>query len=244
MATYYLDNNVLVDIEQGKICISDFLSLQDSKYYFSSSHIDELIEGERISKLSIDNRLVLIENLASNNCIMPGYPNPELCARSPLQVYQDAKTPLAIITRQLINQSISNFIFDRDEFLKIVRLRKIDVNNIPSQDILIKLNDILSKYMNISILEILLHSEAIGRTVFGTLFNLLDLACYYKDKQTEHSNIARFHDASHAYYAQLCDFFVSQDKRMRYKTKAVYSYLGIKTQVLSVPELMSIVENR
>ncbi len=175
---------------------------------------------------------------------MPGYPNPELCARSPLQVYQDAKTPLAIITRQLINQSISNFIFDRDEFLKIVRLRKIDVNNIPSQDILIKLNDILSKYMNISILEILLHSEAIGRTVFGTLFNLLDLACYYKDKQTEHSNIARFHDASHAYYAQLCDFFVSQDKRMRYKTKAVYSYLGIKTQVLSVPELMSIVENR
>ena len=222
MATYYLDNNVLVDIEQGKICISDFLSLQDSKYYFSSSHIDELIEGERISKLSIDNRLVLIER----------YPNPELCARSPLQVYQDAKTPLAIITRQLINQSISNFIFDRDEFLKIVRLRKIEVNNIPSQDILIKLNDILSKYMNISIIEILLHSEAIGRTVFGTLFNLLDLACYYKDKQTEHSNIARFHDASHAYYAQLCDFFVSQDKRMRYKTKAVYSYLGIKSYYL------------
>ena len=171
---------------------------------------------------------------------MPGYPNPELCARSPLQVYQDAKTPLAIITRQLINQSISNFIFDRDEFLKIIRLRKIEVNNIPSQDILIKLNDILSKYMNISIPDILLCSEAIGRTVFGTLFNLLDLACYHKDRQTDHSDIARLHDASHAYYAQLCDTFVSQDTKMRYKTKAVYSYLGINTEVLSLPEFMVI----
>lgn len=244
MATYYLDNNVLVDIEQGKISISDFLSLQNFKYYFSPSHIDELIEGERISKLSIDNRLVLIENLASNNCIMPGYPNPELCARSPLQVYQDAKTPLAIITRQLINQSITNFNFDRDEFLNILRIKKIEINNISSQDILNELDNTLSVFMNINIPELLYRSEAIGRTVFGTLFNLLDLACYYKDKQTEHSNIARFHDASHAYYAQLCDFFVSQDKRMRYKTKAVFSYLGIKTQVLSVPELMSIVGNR
>ena len=244
MATYYLDNNVLVDIEQGKINISDFLSLQNSKYYFSPSHIDELIEGERISKLSIDKRLVLIESLASNNCIMPGHPDPELCSKSPLQVYQDAKTPLATITRQLINQSISNFNFDRDKFLNILKIKKIEINNISSQVILSELDNTLSVFMNINIPELLFRSEAIGRTVFGTLFNLLDLACYYKDKQTEHSNIARFHDASHAYYAQLCDFFVSQDKRMRYKTKAVFSYLGIKTQVLSVPELMSIVGNR
>lgn len=236
MTTYYLDNNVLVDIEQGIISISDFLSLQNSKYFFSPSHIDELIEGERISKLSIDNRLALIEHLASNNYIMPGYPNPELCARSPLQVYQDVKTPQATFIRQLINQSASNFILDRDEFLKIVRLRKIEVNNIPSQEIIIKLNEILSKYMNISIPELLFRSEAIGSAVFGTLFNLLDLACYHRDRQTDHSNIARLHDASHAYYAQLCNIFVSQDKKMRYKTKAVYSYLGIDTQVLSFQE--------
>ena len=242
MATYYLDNNVFVEIEQGNIDISSFLSNHNSKYYFSPSHIDELIEGERIGKLSVENRLKLIEDLASNNCIMSGFSNPELCVRSPLQVYQDAKTPIVTIIRQLTNHSISNLILDRDEFLNIIRMRKIEVNNIPSQDILIKLNDILLKYMNISISGLLLRSEAIGRTVFGTLFNLLDLACYYKDKQTEHSNIARFHDASHAYYAQLCDFFVSEDKRMRYKTKAVYSYLGIATSVLSFQEFKTIIE--
>ena len=217
MAVCYLDNNVLVEIEQGNISASTFLSIQNSKY-FSPSHIDELIEGEGIGKLSIEGRLKLIEDLTTNNYILPGFPNPELYERNPFQVYQDEKSPFNSCIRQLTNQAMSNFILDRDEFLSIVKLRKIEVNNIPSQDILIKLDNILSKYMNISIPELLLRSEAMGRTVFGTLFNLLDLACYYKDKQTEHSNIARFHDASHAYFAQLCDVFVSEDKRMRFKT--------------------------
>ena len=242
MAACYLDNNVLVEIEQGNISVSTFLSIQNSKYYFSPSHIDELIEGEGIGKLSVEGRLKLIEDLTSNNYILPGFPNPELYERSPFQVYQDEKSPFNSCIRQLTNQAMSNFILDRDEFLSIVKLRKIEVNNIPSHDILIKLDDILSKYMNISIPELLFRSEAMGRTVFGTLFNLLDLACYYKDKQTEHSNIARFHDASHAYFAQLCDVFVSEDKRMRYKTKAVYSYLGIKTSVFSFQEFKTIIE--
>ena len=243
MAVCYLDNNVLVEIEQGNISASTFLSIQNSKYYFSPSHIDELIEGEGIGKLSIEGRLKLIEDLTTNNYILPGFPNPELYERTPFQVYQDEKSPFNSCIRQLTNQAMSNFILDRDEFLSIVKLRKIEVNNIPSQDILIKLDNILSKYMNISIPELLLRSEAMGRTVFGTLFNLLDLACYYKDKQTELSNIARFHDASLAYFAQLCDVFVSEDKRMRFKTEAVYSYLGINTQVVSLKEFKDISAN-
>ena len=92
---------------------------------------------------------------------------------------------------------------------------------------------------NISINSYLKATDAIGRTVFGTLFNLLDYVCYYKDKQTNHSDIARLYDASHAYCAQLCDYFVSQDKRMRYKTEAVYCYLGIKTVTISPKDYIS-----
>ena len=93
MSACYLDNNVLVEIEQGNISVSTFLSIQDSKYYFSPSHIDELIEGEGIGKLSVEGRLKLIEDLTSNNYILPGFPNPELYERSPFQVYQDEKSP-------------------------------------------------------------------------------------------------------------------------------------------------------
>ena len=240
MANCYLDNNILVDIEQENVSLSDFLSLQGVKYYFSPSHIEELIEGETINKLSINKRLELIEALTSNNYILPGFPNPELNTRSPYQAYQDAKSPFNTMIRNLTNGAVSNFFFDRDEFLSIVKLKKVEINNIPSQEIVKGLDDILSKYMNTNIDEILMRTQAVGRAAFGTLFNLLDLACYYKDKQTEHSDIARLQDASHAYYAQTCDCFVSQDKRMRYKSKAVYAYWGIKTQVLSLSEFKNI----
>ena len=150
--------------------------------------------------------------------------------------------------RCILNNSVSNFIVDRDEFLEILRIRKIDINNIPPQHILNKLDNALStmddndEKMNIN--NYLKATDAIGRAVFSTLFNLLDFACYYKDKQTAHSDIARMYDASHAYCAQLCDFFVSQDKRMRYKTEAVYSYLGIGTKIMSTAEyIMDCFEN-
>ena len=44
-------------------------------------------------------------------------------------------------------------------------------------------------------------------------------------------------------FAQLCDVFVSEDKRMRFKTEAVYSYLGINTQVVSLKEFKDISAN-
>ena len=237
MATYYLDNNVLVEIEQKALNISTFTSLQNSKIYFSPTHIEELIEGQGIDSLSVEKRLKLIEDLASNNCILPTFQNPKFYQKSPLQVYQDEKNPFAETMRQLINSSISNLFFDREKFLSIIKMKKTEINNIPSQNVLKTLDEILLNYLDINISEIILKSEAKGRAVFVTLFNLLDWAYYYKDKQTEHSNIARSHDASHAYYAQLCDYFVSQDKRMRFKTKAVYSYLDIKTAVWSIQEL-------
>ena len=56
MTKVYLDNNVIVDIEYGNLNLSDFLSLQNVKYFFSPSHIEELIEGEKIQSLSIINR--------------------------------------------------------------------------------------------------------------------------------------------------------------------------------------------
>lgn len=63
-----------------------------------------------------------------------------------------------------------------------------------------------------------------NRTRYNTLFNLLDFVYYWRDE----SHTARLYDASHAYFAQICDFLVSNDKRMRIKSEAVYSYLGVK----------------
>lgn len=40
-------------------------------------------------------------------------------------------------------------------------------------------------------------------------------------------------DASHVFYAAHCDYFVTADKKLRDKAKAMYSYYGFQTKVIS-----------
>ncbi|HHE8490283.1 TPA: hypothetical protein ACPFP8_000081 [Enterobacter ludwigii] len=56
-------------------------------------------------------------------------------------------------------------------------------------------------------------------------------------KKTESS----LHDHTHAIYATACDYFISKDRRFIEKTKATYSYLGVKTIVVdaNTPEWQS-----
>lgn len=240
MSKIYLDNNVFVDIESGIYNLSDFLSLEDVEYYFSSAHIEELIEGQNIQSLSIDDRLLLIEKICGKNFILQDVTTPTINPMSPKDVFNLYKKPLIRSCRNQLNEAVSDFNVDRNKFLEILGIRKIDINNIPPQNIIKELDKALYSIENyseqINIKTYVNNTHAIGRSVFHTLFNLLDFACYHKDKQTEHSNVARMYDASHIYYAQLCDYFVSQDKRLKYKAEAVYSYLGIETRVISTTD--------
>ena len=52
--------------------------------------------------------------------------------------------------------------------------------------------------------------------------------------------VSRLYDVSHAYNAQLCDYFVTNDKRLRYKTEAVYRFLGVNTLVITPNEFVNL----
>ena len=40
-------------------------------------------------------------------------------------------------------------------------------------------------------------------------------------------------DASHLFYASNCDYFVTEDRKLRDKAIAIYSYYRIQTKVIS-----------
>ena len=48
----YLDNNVYVDIEYRELNLLDFISKDNTSYYYSSEIIDELLEGESVCNLN------------------------------------------------------------------------------------------------------------------------------------------------------------------------------------------------
>lgn len=68
---------------------------------------------------------------------------------------------------------------------------------------------------------------------FAAIFELLDLLGYWKDGQTDTSNVARLWDSHHAYFASFCDFFVCNDRNTRKKAEVVYQLYNITTTIVS-----------
>ncbi|MBB5645910.1 hypothetical protein [Pedobacter cryoconitis] len=72
---------------------------------------------------------------------------------------------------------------------------------------------------------------------FQLAYNMLDVLGISKDKITKKNTLGNLqNDGYHSYFAGYCDYFITDDKTITSKAKALYNLLGIKTQVLSVDE--------
>lgn len=233
----YLDNNVLVDIEGGKYSADTFLSIPDVSYYYSDAHMNELLEAKGNPKVSQEGRLGLITKLCGRNNILTGVCDvPEIYEKDPVEMYKICDNPLRAYIAQQVNTG--------DELFAELRERlgfdSTVFNNVnPSQVLKMIDEKVKDKLDNLDLLKYLRTTNAYGgKPLYHTLFNLIDSANYWGDKKTAHSNVARLYDAAHAYFAQVCDMLVTNDKRMRAKTTAVYSFLGVKTRVVSTNEYL------
>lgn len=235
----YLDNNVLVDIEAGKYSAEMFMSMSDVAYYYSDAHMNELLEAKGNPKVSQKGRLGLISKLCGCNNILTGVCDvPEIYEKEPLEMYRICNTPLRAYIAQQVNTGDELFAELRDR----LGVDSTLFNNVSPSRVLKMIDEkVKEKFDNLNLLTYLRATDAYGgKPLYHTLFNLIDSANYWGDKKTEHSNIARLYDAAHAYFAQVCDVLVTNDKRMRAKTKAVYSFLGVKTRVVSTNEYLGI----
>ena len=235
----YLDNNILVDIEAGKYSVDMFLSIPDAAYYYSDAHMNELLEAKGNPKVSQEGRLRLISKLCgSNNILTGGFNAPEIYEKEPVEMYRLCDTPLRAFIAQQVNTGDDLFMELRDR----LDFDSTIFNNVSPEQVLEMIDEkVKEKFDNLDLLTYLRATEAFGgKPLYHTLFNLIDSANYWGDKKTAHSNVARLYDAVHAYFAQVCDVLVTNDKRMRAKTKAVYSFLGVKTKVVSTNDYLGI----
>lgn len=232
----YMDNNVLVDIEVGKYSVENFTVMSGATYYYSDAHINELLEAKGNPKVSQRGRLSLISQLCGcNNILTGGFEAPEIYEKEPVEMYKLCDTPMRAFIVQQVNTG-------DDLFMKLREKLDFDstiFNNVSLELVLEMIDERVKQKLNIDLKTYLKATDAFGgKPLYHTLFNLIDSANYWGDKKTSHSNIARLYDAAHAYFAQVCDVLVTNDKRMRAKTKAVYTFLGVKTRVLSTDEYL------
>ena len=106
MVKVYLDNNVFVDVEAGRYNSEDFLARPDTYYYYSSAHLDELLEARGNPKVSQEGRLRLFYKICGQHYILTGGNKaPEFIEKEPNEMYILCDSPLHDIIAQIANAS-------------------------------------------------------------------------------------------------------------------------------------------
>lgn len=77
--------------------------------------------------------------------------------------------------------------------------------------------------------------------VFEFLHFVLNKCGYNKDKK-DFAVISGIYDTTHSIYGTYCNYFVSNDNRLRKRVSAIYYYLGVTTKVISFNEFLDIAD--
>ena len=248
--TVYLDNNIIVAIENGDYSFNQIKSiLPDVKinFFYSSAHIFEVesFKGNPvISKLDLlSKRFDSLRSIFKNNYLYLDLKENEL-----LQIIEDPQEVYDTITLVPFGlDAMKGFmnLFTKEEKENIRQQLGIEIqkiNNYSPKEVIEHLNSKLTKWgTNQSFLDMIENSIQLNPNWknFGLhnriagVFELLDMFGYWKDKETNTSNYARLWDADHCFFASYCDYFISDDRRTRCKASVVYNIYNKDTKIIS-----------
>jgi hypothetical protein len=249
----YLDFNVvnyLKDNPQGKVqeIINKF---NDYLIIFSPAHVEEIAVSEmrdNQSKEIIDKELNFLYKLAQTNALRPI--SREECAfyeETPFDCYERVikyynRNNLAEELEQSVIQFAHNFPISDPKYM----------NNIKPEEVLMPFfykELIIKGLLNNGLLDKTNLEDALRWTFsdiknkfyiyeayVNTAANLIEQLGFFREK-VEKSR-SRLHDVSHIIYAAYCDTFITNDKKLFMKTKAIYSLLNVKTEVIYLVDLL------
>lgn len=244
----YLDNNIIIDIEQNNITTETLIKDIDiniNKFFYSSAHLQEAHEitgsTEEI-KSRLEQRFQTITQITNNNYLFH-----ELKSKI---VYKQVERPSVVyqtITDVEFGQNMMKLMVNsiseeqKNVFRNQLGIDITKLNNYNPAEVIEQINEKKEAFGGFSFLGLLDHAvaqfpnnEDFGlHNKFGGVFELLDLIGYWKDKYNDKSNYARLWDSNHAYFSSFCDYFISDDKRTRNKANVAFHVFDIKTQVVS-----------
>ncbi len=242
----YLDYNIFTAISQGEYNIDRIRGIDRGITHFpySAAHIQE---ADNISHTDpqqrnrfIDERLTTIRQVSNNYYIYYELKTNQIhfLKEDPCNVLETIREyPIAQTFMQVFTSFISPE--QKKSYRDAMGIDPRLLNNYQPTDVVEHLNQhliILGNYSFIDVIDTAMsHFPQDGtyglHNKIAAVYELLDLMGYWKDKESLTSNYARLWDASHTHYASYCDYFISDDKRTRYKAKVVYDLFKIPTRV-------------
>jgi hypothetical protein len=236
----YLDNNILVSIEDKQIEQGSLqIELSESiEYVYSYAHIMELLEANDNCGQLTKKRISTI-NSVTKNCYCYSYGDTvEFKIEKPQFVIETIKKNQEFFNN--LRNSVKAFDPDRERLITALKIEKKRINNYSSTEVINHFNSLLKIGTPLGFGEMV---NLAGSTLHGKIyavFNFLDFLGYWSDRKNAKSNIARYNDASHVFFASSCDCFVSNDLRARNKAKVAFELFNVKTKVYSFEEFEKI----
>lgn len=258
MKKLYLDYNIIIELKRNTITLEN-LSIGDTKgIYYSPAHIEEVAVSaieygcdEQIVKEDLE----FISELTENKKILPHHgeiynynkgiyikeEHPFVCYKRVINSYNRNKYA-ENGNREVLETSKENEFFGN---------KPMEINNVKAEEILKKqLDEVHINIKEMFIFHYNCHIENFGldrlkkhfftiddfkdnfikmNIIFEMLANILEASGFYYEKAKKARS--RMHDVSHIIYGSNFDKFITADKKLFSKAKAIYSYLNIKTEV-------------
>lgn len=234
----YIDNNVLVDIENKRVNINAFKNGKKRfSYFYSYTHIQELLEYSKDFESLKKQRFKTIFDLTNNLYVFPynshfntKIENPEIVLRT-LKMFRSHL--------DLTRQKAQNFNVDRDKLISLLGIDRKRINNYSPSELIDFINNAFQSKL---LMEFPYFVDLLGNSLhnkISTLFNILDFIGFWKDNQNNRSNVSRMYDSSHTYFASYCDIFITNDNRARKKAEVAYLFNKIQTKILLLEEFIT-----
>lgn len=253
MLKIYLDWNCITHSKDGDSYsfIQDIVKKYGDHFIFpySNAHIRDLMVSHNPSNNFYDQDIEALTKICGKHhlvyeeeCIQPKFVMPKEYINtvgSTIESIQKAELLPAVMykaAKDSVQFSIPNNVLKRIQGAKpteaINIINKYLVSKSPTLN--------LSKLMTQLILRL---SKFINAELnFKLLFLGLDMFGYNQDKANKKfTNIDT--DASHAFYASFCDYFVTRDTHLKNKATALYSEYNTQTKIISPLDLKVLIED-
>jgi len=251
----YLDHNVISYLRKDeKLGLNKKMkSIYEAGWIvvFSPAHLEEISVSEKrcnMSENQINEEIEFLSKIAGNNALRPV--NGELCTlynESPRDCYKrvvdnyENNDWAENLEKKVIDDANDNPMGSPKE-LNNLKPEEV-LNNIFYKEVIVcwlRNNGIISQIEVEKALkwsfDDLKNRFSIFEAYVNLSANLIEKIGYYREKKEKHRS--RLHDVSHMIYAAYSTTFVSSDQKLLNKTKAIYSFLGVPTNVLSLEEFI------
>ncbi len=265
----YIDYNICIILYNNKDKVDEFTRIikkNNMNVVYSPAHLEEIAhsdEGER------DSYITFLNTITNYHEIRPLYEDKPLflIREDAHDCYGRVVNDYGIVTTSIVENKDYNFIkserlarqinsvrignlapnkiFGDKEVVKVVseiigrinicrEIRGVTENK--SGCFRIDTRSLFSKDCKFDVMRC--KGYYIIELLIEVLMKILNIIGYGADSEKSIKHSAT-HDISHAHYATMSNYFISEDRRFRKRVKAIYSFLEVPTKVYSFEEFIN-----